>query len=103
MLLLTMQEWFGSASRRDPRLAKVDTEVRQRAFVTRLPLAEALDRIHAYEEAHNARYARATALEFALLTVVTIDDLDERRIQIARVVFVETLDSSPGEMNERLG
>jgi len=102
MLLLTMREWFGPASRRDPRLIKMNTEVGQCAFVTRLPLGDALERIRAYEEAYNTRYARANALQFTLLTVVTIDDLDERQIEIARVVLVETLHSGPGEMIEHL-
>jgi hypothetical protein len=102
MLMLTMRECFGQKPREglgEPR----PMEVRQRGFVTRLSLREALERIRAYEVAFKQRYDRVgNWIEFELLHVGSIDDLDEEAIELARVVHVEMLDKDIAEMNKRL-
>lgn len=102
MLMLTMRETFGQKPREG--LPQPDpAEVRLRGFVTRLPLKQALSRIRAYEEAYKQRYRRVgTWLEFELLSVVQIEDLDEEAIDLARAVHVEALDQNVDQMNRRI-
>ena len=102
MLMLTMRECFGQKER--PGVMKPQAmDVRDRGFVTRLPLAEALGRIRAYETAYKARYDRVGLwIEFELLQVSSIEDLDDEAIEISRAVHVEKLDESIDQMNKRL-
>jgi hypothetical protein len=104
MLLITMREWFGP-SRQVINLGaeRIKAEVRLRAFVTRLPLGQALMRIGAYESAFKARYAKTSAVEFELLQVGIIDDLSDEEIEVSRATLVERLDSSVEQMNDRIG
>lgn len=91
MLLLTMSEWFGPSQHRDRSLPSIEPSVRTVAFVTRLPLSVALERIRHYEAAYKRRNRGVTSVEFSLLGVDTIDDLDEATIDLARVQLVEAL------------
>ena len=92
MLLLTMRECFGN-NKSFGLEPPSHTEVRQRGFVTRLSLSAALERIRAYETAFKNRYHTVgNWIEFELLQVNIIDDLDDVDIKLARVVDVELID-----------
>lgn len=96
MLLLTMREWFGpseSATERNEKsgAAVIGSDVRLRAFVTKLPLGRALMEIRAYEDAFKARYSQVSGIAFELVHVAYIDDLNDSEITAARVSYVERL------------
>lgn len=71
MILLTLNEWLGT--HRD-EAGKVDrSQERTAAFVTKLPLTDALNAIKQYEVEYSRR--RPTmSLTFTLLSVTTIPD-----------------------------
>jgi hypothetical protein len=69
----------------------IQTEIRHRAFVTRLPLGQALLKIRAYENDFKNRYTTVSAIEFELLQVTDIEDLRQEEIIAARVMVVEAL------------
>ena len=103
MLLITMNEfcWTSLNAMLNPALAGLKPEKRIRGFVTRLPLGEALRRINLYEAAFK-QHSRTQTLVFDLVSVATIDDLDDAAIELSRAVHVEKLASSLDEMNARL-
>ncbi|WP_221048025.1 hypothetical protein [Methylogaea oryzae] len=69
--------------------ARTAVRERHRGFVTNLPLATAIERIHAYQVAYKTRYL--LAVEFSLIGVVPIDDLDAVHIHMCDVELVEAL------------
>ena len=94
MLLLTMNEWLGpSRAAQAQRHERETIEPREQlmALATRLSLADALRAIRAYELAYTRAYP-SVAINFTLLSVSTIDDLDDDALADARVNLVEELD-----------
>ena len=96
MLLLTLNEWNGPGRRYPPGRTDVDL-VTQRTIgmVTRLSLKEAIDRLSDYRNAYNAHFR--LAVEFRLLGVATIDNLDPGRIDAAGLTMVENLAQGPDD------
>lgn len=68
-------------------------------MVTRLPLGEAIRRVHAHEVAYRASVEGDFASEHELLHVSTIDDLDETEIRMARTRLIESLPQSPADFD----
>jgi len=103
MLLITMREWFGPSrealNRRQSEGGPVlDVDIRQRAFITSMPLGQAIRRVRAYESSFNERYRKTSAIEFDLLQVVEIDNLDDEEINMSRAIHVEKLGQAPEEV-----
>ena len=94
MLLITVNEWFGysrfCADRIKAEAFKPEkTEV---VFLTHLPISQALTRISTYETAFKDKYgAFAPIVEYTLVNITTIPDLDEDSIELTRLRLVEKL------------
>jgi hypothetical protein len=88
MLLLTVREWLGS-----PRDAKINVEPTEtlRGFVTRQSLSDAIRKLRSYEDAYKRKYTGTMSVEFAVVAVATIEDLNEKAIDEARMELIETM------------
>ena len=90
MLLLTMNEWLGPG-----RKMSLEESSQTKAFeskialATRSTLTEALKHIHQYELAFNENYR--LAVNFKLLSVSTIDDVNDESLADVDVAIVENL------------
>jgi hypothetical protein len=94
MLLIRFNVWFGPSRIRihETNLGqqtRMEPEIKQEAYATRLSLPQALRRMQAYEEAFNRRYENHSAVNYTLLGVDTIEDLSREELDIARVHLVE--------------
>lgn len=68
-------------------------------MVTRLPLGEAIRRLHEYEVAYVAHFEGDFASEHELLHVSAIDDLSAEEIAMARATLVESLPRSAADFD----
>lgn len=94
MLLIRFNVWWGpskdySHEVRMGRKPDREPEIKQEAYATRLSLLEALRRVRMYERAFEQKYGRDSVVEFTLLGVDTIEELDEEGIELARVRLIE--------------
>lgn len=100
MLLLTVREWFGPG--RDYPLDAPHSAITGEkivGMVTHLALANAIQRLHAYRNAFSAQSDRITAVEFHLIAVTTIDDLDQSDIENAGMRLIEDLAQEVSEFD----
>jgi len=95
MLLITVNEWFGPTAEGE---GKVPVSEYQTALVSYLPLPEALLHLKAYELAHNSKY-RASAINFTLLAVSTIDNLDSDVRKMVDIQMIEDLPTTAEEID----
>ena len=93
MKLLTLRQWLG------PSRYAMDTHQEANAVTpreetvglgTRLPLARALASLRAYEKAYTEQY-KFMAVNFNLVAVSEIDDLDNEALEHGRVHLIEDL------------
>lgn len=91
MLLLTLWEWIGPQHRKitEPEYSQTKVTERYVSMATRLPLGKALERIAAYEVAYKERYF--LAVEFRLLSVAKIENLNDEQLECGRIDLVESL------------
>lgn len=94
MLLITLNVWFGPT--RDGE-GKVPVMEYQAAYVTRMPLRAALLHLNAYEVAHNSKF-KASAINYTLLSVVTIDYLNSDVREKMRIQLIDDLPTTPDEI-----
>jgi len=87
MLLITFNEWFGPTRGNEDKVPVLEYMT---SLVTDMALPEALLHVHAYEEAHNAKY-RASAINYTLLTVETIDYLNSDVREKMNIQLIEEL------------
>lgn len=95
--LLLMNEWSGPSRHYEPKPHLPEPKVRERqvAFITALPVGEALARIRVYEDAMKQRYGHASAVyEFKLLAVTECGDLSASEVELTRADLVEALRQS---------
>ncbi len=100
MLLLTFKNWFGPSRKTHPVRTDfknfypdhpiIEPETRTEAFVTMLPLGEALDRVYLYETLFK-EHSLYTASEYSLIGVTSIENLTEDQIYHAKLRIVEEL------------
>ncbi len=101
MLLLTLREWFGPGRDYPPeRPASAITGEKIVGMVTHLALTDAIRRLHAYQNAFSAQSARITAVEFHLIAVTEIDDLDQNDIENAGMSLIEDLMQAWPQLSE---
>jgi hypothetical protein len=91
MLLIHMVERIGPGGGRPDAAPPLKIVERHVAFASRLSLAEALSLIGAYRAAYNRRFYVTVAVTFRLLSVATIDDLDDETLGRFYVSLVERL------------
>jgi hypothetical protein len=96
MLLTRFNVWFGPSRNRIHEAnmgtqTRMEPEIKQEAYATRLSLPQALRRMQAYERAFNERYEKVSAVNYTLLGVDTVEDLSREELDIARVHLVEDL------------
>ena len=94
MLLITFNEWFGPTREALYPAPVIETMT---CFVTDLKLSEALLRVNSYEEAHNSKY-RATAVNFKLVAVETIDYLNSTVRDKMSIPLIEDLPTTADEI-----
>jgi hypothetical protein len=94
MLLITMKKWLVPGRNMSADAAEsFKALIEQHGFVTRLPLGQAIERIHKHQKGFNA--TNILAVEYGLLSVCEIDDLTDAQICMAGVAVVEELKQYP--------
>ena len=90
MLILTLHEWIrpGEKFPIDWSASNVTSE-RTIGMATNLSLPMAIDRLTEYEFAFNAH--SILAIEYSLLGIATIDQLDPGRVHAAGLTLIEDL------------
>lgn len=99
MKLLTLRQWLGPsryARNTNQEANAVPPREEIVGLGTRLPLAEALASLRAYEESYAKRF-RYMAVNFNLVAVSEIDDLDSEALEHGRVHLIEDLLSAAKE------
>ena len=94
MLLLTFNEWFGPTRGNEDKVPVLEN---QSAFVTEMTLPEALLRLDAYKQIHNTKYC-SSAIEYTLLSVVTIESLDSVISDKFGITLIDDLPITLGEI-----
>ena len=94
MLLITFNEWFGPTRGNEDKVPTSDCVT---SVVTLMRLPEALLHMHAYQEAHNSKY-RATAVNFKLVAVETIDYLNSTVRDKMSIPLIEDLPTTADEI-----
>jgi len=94
MLLITFNEWFGPTWGNED---KVPTSECMTSMVAHMKLQEALLHVHAYQEARNSKYL-ASAINYTLLTVVTIDYLNPDVREKMNIQLIEDLPTTVDEI-----
>ena len=97
MLLLTMNEWIGNGKRWPANEPLPTVRERHMTFATRLPFAQALERVLAYQTAYNNHYT--LAVNFRLLAVSTIPDTSDDLLCDLQVEMVEDLHQSEADFD----
>ena len=95
MLLITFNEWFGPTREGDGKVPVLESLT---AFVTHMPLPEALLHVNSYEVAHNSKF-KASAINFTLLSVATIEYLNPDVREKMRIQLIDDLPTSPEEID----
>ena len=89
MLLLTMNEWIGPGNRWPANKPQPIVRERHMSFATRLPLAQAMEQVLEYQHAYNSHYTMA--VNFGLISVCDIPDVNDKILEELRVEIIENL------------
>ena len=98
MLIITMNQWFGPGRNWPHDKQKPDSEQKKTCFATRLPLADALRRVRAYQNAFCGQYVMA--IELTLLSVHTIEDLEDDLLGFFNAKLAENLPQTGEELED---
>lgn len=99
MLLMTYREWLG-CRHTAPQNVREATPPKETllAYVTYLPLGEAIERVKAHEIAY-AKWSPYLVVEHNLISVAEITDLTEGQRDAANLGLVEDLKIEPSQFD----
>lgn len=86
MKLLTIREWVGT---KDGFRWITDTE-KIIGMATRLPLVDAIRKLHEHEKWYRRKYIRM-AVNFNLVGVSEIEDMDDETLNLLRIELIDDL------------
>ncbi len=89
MLLITVRRWFGK-SRLAPKDFELKAETEYCGMTTRLPLSDAIKELNRYQEEFKKVY-KYTAIDCSVISVSTIEDLDDETLWIADTPLIENM------------